>query len=285
MKFLRAVVIVALSVFGMQTVSALKPDQQAVRARREDGAGVEESKKEKVTIKITSEDGKTLIRESTFTDNTDRFAKKLWFDWEKTKGLNKITAFYKNKPSEKFSIIVSRQEAPPGSEIVVGKELRGKGTAVNILKIDISKATEKTPEPLAKEPIEAVVDTWAASKSSLGYSWYLISGTNGLTSAIVEKYSKSSKSEPQVEVLDSGRFPGGRHSKETLKIYPDKVTRIYAERGDNNKGKMTALLLKDIKAAGPQPVITIDDEGNVRIVNRKKHEFSRLFDDLMKQKR
>lgn len=238
--FLRSLTIVALVVCCVQSISSIK---QPVRASKKD-----ESDKTKVTVTITpadvqseTSDKQKPISSSTFTKNTDGFAKKLYFDF--AKGDNLITVTYSDEKDKEFGKLVQQEAVTATSEIVISK------SGVEIKNQALEPEAEKIP---------------ATVKITQGAgTWLVVSGTVGLTPNIAKD------PEPQPEVLDSKTYAG---FEGTLSIYKDKATRIYAKKVATAHGQMTELPARDIEKAGNDPIITIDEKGHARIFSRAEEQ-------------
>lgn len=260
--FVRSITIAALSLCCVQSIS---PEKQPVRARKQDP--IKDTKK--VTVIISNEAGTSFIKDSIFTKNTDGFAKKLHFDWDKDpEKMNKITVSYKkgseNKTLEKT---VTQEEAPEKSEIVID-------TLTDVLYIDPSKATHKTQASTTGKKVSLLVEVPKGTDS-----WELFSGPTNLT---VKNVRTGKIGEPLL-----GHVKPGEDAK--LEIYEDKPTKIYVENKSLGIAKLSTLresAIKKAQAENSDPVITIDEKGRARILSRadyEKAEKERLHKEQQKQ--
>lgn len=249
MKHLLRILIFAVSACSIHTVSS---KDQKVRASKKDPNDTR-----KVTVTITAPGG--FKKDSTFTKNTDGFAKKLYFDF--SKGDHTITAYYQDAPQDTFGLIIPASDAadaaPAGSELVIDGKL---------IKIDMSKA-----KLAPKAKFEAAIEVPAGSGS-----WTLVSGNKDLTTAIA-----GSGKHPAIlqEITCIGSKPEEqRKSVCKILMYEEQATKIYAKK-QGLSGKITTLTTAAINAArgGAQAfaknpvIITIDGQGSAKIMSEASY--------------
>lgn len=249
----RALVVVVLTVHCLQ---AMNP--QPVRASKKDPKNTK-----KMTVKITTPDGKTEISKATFNKNTDKFGSKkpakgstLFFDWNK--GGNLIKAFYNDEPTEIFGLSVSKDQASsPGSEILI----EDKNITI--------KAGITAPEPLQSPFITAVATILEDPKAA---TWHIASGTEKMTKSMAHAQVVKGRSYP--EVLQGVKVCTNNTCD--LSIYTSQPTKIYTERKAPSDVKsttnMTTLTAQNVKEGGVSLEVIIDAKGKAKIVSQQEKD-------------